>query len=102
MNYISWCFHRALIPPRDTICLDKYEFFIKEFEHNGWGRNHPALIGYFLNLSKVQLINGTNRYHAAKALNLLIPTVIYEKEYIENIWGTDDWIYLVNNPMLVY
>lgn len=102
MSYISWCYPHALIPPRETICSEKYEYFLKEFTGNGWGTNHPAVIGYWIEPCKVQLINGAHRYYAARAINLLIPTVIYEKDYIESIWGTDEWIRLVNCPSMLY
>ena len=46
---------------------------------------------------KIQLISGSHRWAAAKTVNIKIPVVIHTYEQICDIWGTDEWLNLLQN-----
>lgn len=100
MPTISWINPLLCRPPHRLTHPEKYEELIEEFEKNGWGHGFPALIGYKYE-SYIQLISGTHRWFAAVEVDMDIPVVLYDPEYMIEIWGTDRWLELIGNPMLV-
>jgi hypothetical protein len=87
-------------PPHRLTHPDKFEELVEVFEQNGWGDGYPALIGYKYE-SYIQLVSGTHRWFAAATVDMDIPVVLYTAEHMNEIWGTDRWVEMIRNPMLV-
>jgi hypothetical protein len=66
------------------------------FREAGWDKTKPNLIGYTWE-DKVQLMTGSHRWGAADEVGLLVPVKIFTYEYIQSIWGTDEWVSLIKH-----
>jgi hypothetical protein len=90
---IQWIDSKLCYPPHKITHPDKFIKLAKCFSDTGWNLSKQPLIGY--HLDKIQLISGSHRWAAANKVGIKIPVILYEYEYIKNIWGTDDWVYLL-------
>lgn len=84
------------LPPHRITHWEKFEFLKSQLK-KGWKRGTPVLIGYPFS-GKIQLISGSHRWHAAMELGISIPVWIVTWSYLEEIWGTDEWIHFIKNP----
>jgi hypothetical protein len=101
---ITWVDPKACLPPHRLTHPEKFQDLVEEFKNNNWGRGFPALIGYWdINDDdkKIQLISGTHRWNAAIKADILIPVEIHSREFLEEIWGTDEWLEMMQNPLVV-
>jgi hypothetical protein len=89
-----WILPRNCIPPHQITHHDKFVELYYQFSTHGWDLNHPALVGY--QLEKIQLISGSHRWAAAIKADIKIPVIIYPYSKIRAIWGTDEWLTLLN------
>lgn len=74
---------------------DKLELLISAFVVSGWDTSCPPLLGYPWLEDKIQLISGSHRWAAACIVSIRIPVVVKSYEYIYEIWGTDEWMNLL-------
>lgn len=81
-------------PPHRVTHPEKLRQLIDEFRVSGWNISKPKLIGYSF-YDKIQLITGSHRFAASQVTGTLIPVKIYSYSYIESIWGTDEWVNLI-------
>ena len=85
------------MPPHGLTHPDKLEELISAFSESGWDETKPRLIGYFWEEdNRVQLVSGSHRWLAARYVKIDIPIHVYSFEYIQSIWGTDEWLALLN------
>ena len=83
-------------PPHKVTHPEKFDELVREFSTKGWDINCPNLIGYDFD-GRTQLISGSHRWAAAKVAKIQIPVEIHSYEYVHSIWGTDQWMKLLNN-----
>jgi NADPH-dependent ferric siderophore reductase len=60
-------------------------------QDKGWDKTKPALVGYWNEEGKIQLINGTHRRMAAIRANIAVPVVIHSFDFVKSMWGTEGW-----------
>jgi ParB-like chromosome segregation protein Spo0J len=75
---------------------DKFEQLVHDFRSTGWDLTRPNLLGYPLE-GKIQLISGSHRWAAAEVAPIDIPVEVFSYEYIESIWGFDEWVELIKS-----
>jgi|694.fasta_scaffold57713_6 hypothetical protein len=104
MNFrtkVKWINPKFCIPPHRVTHPDKFIDLCKQFTISGWDTKKPTLVGY--NYKGIQLISGSHRWAAASHSNIKIPVIIYPYETIMRIWGTDEWLELLQNiPNIPY
>ncbi len=85
------------MPPHGLTHPDKLEQLISEFEVSGFNSAKSVLTGYYWKEeNKVQLISGSHRWLAARYTQVDLPVKVYPFDYIQTIWGTDEWIQLLH------
>jgi hypothetical protein len=89
-----WVTPKSCTPPHRITHPEKFVELSRQFSTQGWDINHPALIGY--QLEKIQLISGSHRWAAALKADIKIPVILYPYSKIRAIWGTDEWLALLN------
>ena len=98
MNYktrVKWINPKFCTPPHRVTHPDKFIDLCEQFTKNGWNTEEPALVGY--QYMGIQLISGSHRWAAAINSNIKIPVIIYPYKTILRIWGTDDWLQLLQS-----
>jgi hypothetical protein len=104
MNFrtrVRWIDPKSCKPPHRVTHQDKFIDLCEQFAHCGWDTKKPTLVGY--QWKGIQLISGSHRWAAAKHSNIKIPVIIYPYKTIVRIWGTDDWLELLQNiPNISY
>ena len=76
-------------PPHRITHLEKVCDICRSLAVNGWVGDQ--LVGYLLD-GRIQLINGSHRWAAAKELGIHIPVVVVSYAYVQDIWGDlDKW-----------
>jgi len=104
MNFrtrVKWIEPKRCMPPHRVTHPDKFIDLCEQFTSSGWDTKKPALIGY--QMKKIQLISGSHRWVAAIHSNIQIPVIIYPYNTIVKIWGTDEWLELLQNvPIIPY
>lgn len=96
---VDWIDPSVCDPPHRVTHPDKFLQLVEMFSKKGWDVSKPVLLGY--TLDKIQLISGSYRWAAANAVNIKIPVLIFSYAQIAEIWGTDEWLFLLNNAHLV-
>lgn len=66
------------------------------FLHEGFNLNCAALVGYPLN-GRIQLLSGTHRHRAALMAGTKLPVTLWLRSYVEAMWGTEDWLKLIED-----
>jgi hypothetical protein len=90
---VIWLNPSRCLPPHKITHPEKFETLYFEFKENGWSKNEPPLLGY--QMKKIQLISGSHRHAAAKCAKINLPVIIYPYKMIEKMWGTDEWLQLL-------
>ncbi len=82
-------------PPHRVTHPDKLMELTKEFSQSGFSTSHQPLIGYY-DENKIQLITGSHRWAACKKTKRYVPVLLQDKEYLNDIWGSELWVHLCN------
>lgn len=96
MTNVQWTNTEFCDPPHRVTHPEKFFELLEMFKKNGWDTNHPPLLGYWLE-NKIQLISGSHRWAAAKEAEIKIPILLHTYEKIFNIWGTEEWLHLLQS-----
>lgn len=88
IGQIRWLRVEDCDPPHGVTHQEHASKLIASIINFGW--NDRPLQGYKLH-DRIQLLSGSHRYAAAKWLDIYIPVVLYEYDYLCSIWGTDEW-----------
>lgn len=90
---VAWHHPSDFLPPHRITHFEKFLELVSKFQNDGWDPLQPALLGY-----DDQLITGSHRWAAARKANILIPVIVYSRRFIEEVWGTDDWLSMIRSP----
>lgn len=91
-----WIWPEYCDPPHKLTHTNRYLDLLEKFQETGWGYNYPVVVGYNLD-DHIQLISGTHRWYAALDAGIALPVALYDFDYINAIWGTDEWLSLLKN-----
>lgn len=97
MNFrtsVKWIKTKSCTPPHRVTHPEKFIELFRQFSSSGWNNEHPPLLGYQMG-PKIQLISGSHRWAAAHRADIKIPVVVYPEFIIHKIWGTEDWLSLL-------
>lgn len=88
------CNPSELLPPHRVTRSEDVDSLAMSMLQLGW--DGPPLIGYYVGDGAIQLISGTHRREAAIIAGLRVPVIAYDFKKIQDLWGTDEWLGLMN------
>lgn len=87
---LNWYEPDELVPPHAVHRTSQVFDLADEFVKNGWDQSKPTLRGYW-NGNEIQLLSGTHRQAAAALAGIRVPVLVWQRDYIERAWGTEEW-----------
>lgn len=95
MADFRWLDAAACDPPHRVTHAEKFDAIAASLAASGWKPDEPVLLGYERE-GRVQLITGSHRHAAARALRLPLPVLI--RHDVDALWGTDGWVRMIAQP----
>lgn len=101
MSVVTWVSPHDCDPPHGLDLESRHDAekvgrLVFAFDHLGFDRSKPALVGYPLN-GRIQLLSGTHRHLAAQIAGIDLPVVLWLGSDVERAWGRDPWFDLMRD-----
>ena len=95
---VQWVHTVSCDPPHRVTHPDHVEWLIDALRRDGW--DGPALLGYWLD-GRIQLLSGSHRWAACQFDGRRMPVVLRPFGDIEQLYGTDGWVAMIQSPPVV-